>query len=370
MNITKLKQQPWNCSGVLFLLILTMFSCNQISERSSGSESGQINFVTPVDSGGFEFSSPSLKTEDVNYSDNRYGSEFFIDKTGNLAYFSIDSEKEIHRYNIGGSEHSYSEKIIEGEIEGFRIEDSTIYILADSIFYVKNHGLQTLDSFNYLPPKIENKYGIDFSTEVGFNLFKVQDFYGIIYYEVDSETGVYGTTDSLFYLFNADTAFFTGHLCPSIATSFQYFRYPCLDVDNEFIYHAPKVGNCISKTRIGGETLTKSITDDSNRYLDLKVEDQYQISLLKKYRYTTDYNRKIMVNDDNIFLVKEFLIDAYQENKITKYNRGIEVVKFDKDLSLVKTYRLDVPSFSHAVLDGNKLIILSLYREKFYVYEV
>jgi len=353
--------------GLLFLFLINATSCQQGSE----SESKRVEFAydLPVDSGSFNYDDRSGNETDRDYVENRFGRGIF--KVNNhFVYKSIDSENRLHSFDFSTNTHSYSKKICNSKIDGFKIENERIYLLYDSIFFVKDHLLNTIDSFPFPSPIIDGKHSIDFSMENGSNIIKNKDFFGVVYYQVDPISGNYGNTEKIFYLFNKDTAFFVGQNCQEVDTTFQYFRYPCVAEEEQFIYFSPKIGNCISRVGVQGNEISAKIDSSSSRYLTLNSEDQYQISRLKKYRLSSDYNRRIILSNDYVFLLKEFKKRSYVKDNIMQYERDLILKKFDKNLNAKGSIYIKNTPFSNIYLEGNTLYLFSFLKQKFYVYEV
>lgn len=355
--------------GVLFLSIFFLISgCdkNKIIDK-------ERTFLTPIDSIHFNYSSDSWKGINSNYSENRYGRKLMLDSNNNFWYFSIDSENQLHKFNFGTNKHSYSKKICNYKIEAYKLDTSLIYLLFDNKLVIKDYHLNTIDSFVYLAPTINKKHGIDFDLENSHSIFKVKNYLALLYYVVDTMsdgTNFYRMSDPLFYFFNRDTAFFASNGCYKTDTSFQYFRYPNVISDQEYLYHAPKVMNCISKSNEISTLLNVQIDTIRNNYLSINHSDQYQISKLKKYRFSSDYNREIKVSENFIYLLKEIPSKIYYEDKVRKYEHFLEISKFNKQLKLIETLNIKDKFYSFSFIKNKKLYLFDIYKNKCLIYEI
>lgn len=205
-----------------------------------------------------------------------------------------------------------------------------------------------------------------------FNLFKIKDYYVVMYYVVDKgvNNDLYRNTKKKFYYFNHDTAFFANKGCEHMDTTFQYFRYPAVFSDLEFIYHSPRVMNCISKSNEVKTLINSPIDTIHSNYLSIKIDDQYQISKLKKYRFSTDYNKEIIGSGNYIYLLKEYAHEIFYQNNVRNYNRKIKVVKFDKDLNITSNYYINNNSYSVSYMKNNRLYLFNFKTNKCLIYEV
>ncbi|MCO5259607.1 MAG: hypothetical protein M9916_05640 [Crocinitomicaceae bacterium] len=355
---------------ISFLLILmySLLGCNSNSNQRI-KESDKITYLHPVDSISFTYQSSSWKGNSSNYTENQYGQNMFIDSNNNFKYVSINSRNEIHVFDFGTNQHSYSEPITSSNLEAWLIDSNLIYLLYNDTLHIKDYDLNTIDAFAYKKPKIKLPHGIDFSVENNNSLFKVNDYYVLMYYVVDKNEW-YRNTKYLFYYFNQDTSFFSNKVCEELETSFQYFRYPVIASDGFFLYHAPRVLNCISKSN-ELKTQNHSIIDNlKNNYLSLKHIDQYQISKLKKYRFSTDYNKEVFITTDYVYLLKEFPIDIHVENNIQIYNHNLELIKFDKNLKKISSYYIKDNVYYYAFMKEKKMYLFNFKKNKYYVYEI
>jgi len=362
--------------GVLFVSLLFLFGCNEV--KKTGNELNFLkeekSFLAPFDSLSYNYSSDSWKGKLANYSENRYGQMLTLDSGNNFCYLSIDTDNELHRFNFSTNEHSYSSKICNSTIQAYKIDSSLIYLLYDDILFIKNFQLNTIDSFSYKHPVIDQQHGIDFTLENNSNLFKMKDYFALMYYVVDElpdGSGLFKNSENLFYFFNKDTSFFSGEGCEKLQDSvFQYFRYPTVTNDNGSIYHAPRVLNCISKTSEVSTIINSEIDAKTNNYLTINHLDQYEISKLKKYRFSTDYNREIINSGAYIYLIKETPDKIYYENGVRKYKHSLELRKFDMELNFIKTYYIQNKFYSFTYIDNDKLYLFDIYNNNAIIYEL
>lgn len=360
-------QQPNYSIGLLFIILAIQTGCKE------NINTDQKSYLSPVDSLAFNYTSASWRGNDPNYSDYRFGKHMFIDSSRTFVYVTIDSDKQLHTYNFKTSMHTYSKQICSSNIDAFKIDSSLVYLVFDGTFYVKDYQLNTIDSFPYASPNITQKHDIDFSIENNSNLFRIGNYYALMYYVVDEKpdgTNLYRNSDRLFYYFNRDTAFFANKTCPEADTTFQYFRYPAVTNDSEHIYHAPRVLNCISRSNWDGTSINTSIDTSKNNYLTIRADEQYEISKLRTYRFSTDYNRDLIASGNYIYLIKEFPNKIYYENNVRTYDHILEVKKFDKQLKVIKTFYIKDNSYSFAFIEDNKLYLFNLDKNKCLVYEI
>jgi len=355
--------------GVLFLSFI-FFSCHSSGNRPDN----EFTYVLPVDSFTFDYKSKTRKSLSSKYSENRYGRKIVRDKDGTLKYLSIDSDKQLHQFLFKSNSHTYSEKICNKEIDGYMIDSSLIYLLYDSTFYIKDFNLSTIDSFKFRPPSLTQKHGIDFSGENGSNLFRFKEYFFLMYYVIDKlKDGdeIYRNSDYLFYFFNKDTAFFASKGCEELQETFQYFRYPSVANNNKYIFHAPKVLNCISKSNEERTKINASIDSTQNHnYLKINHSDQFVISRLKKYRFSTDYNKNILLTDKYVLLLKEIPERIYLEENVRKYDIVLQIDKFDLDLNFIKSFYIKDKSYSEAYVEKDSLYLFKLNKNKTFVYEI
>jgi hypothetical protein len=358
--------------GLLFTPIFIFLSCKEGSHESESSDQN-LTYLAPVDSVDFAYSSPSWKRNTSNYLENRYGQNLYLTSDKKFLYASINSDNELHAFNSKTNEHTYSKQICSGRIDAFKIDSSLMYLLYNNMFYVKDHQLKTIDSFVYTPPVINQKHSIDFSIENNSNLFKIKNYFVLLYYVVDEkpdDTEIYRNTEYLFYFFNRDTAFFANKQCQELSSSFQYFRYPVVASNDEYLYHTPRVMNCISKSS-ENKTLIHALIDTvKSNYLAIKPNDQYEISRLKKYRFSSDYNRDILLSNNCIYLIKEIPAKIYYKDNVRMYETVLELKKFDKQFNLVKSTYIKDHIYSYALIEGNKLLLFNFFKNKYFTYEI
>ncbi|WP_457618657.1 hypothetical protein [Lutibacter sp.] len=370
MLFNNLKEQSNVSIGLLLILFFTLNSCTEKGkENSFKTKVSSIKYLTPIDSVDFVYKSPSWKGDSVNYYDNRYGYSLFLNMNNTFELVSINSNNELHRFNFKSNLHSYSKPICKNEILAFSIDSNYLSLLYNDTLYVKDFQLKNIDKFPFPKPNIQREHGIDFSIENNSNLFKINNYYVIMYYIVD-EKGEYRSTKYLFYYFNKEEAFFSNKMCEELEKSFQYFRYPAIVTDNNFIYHAPRIMNCISKSNSSSTVKHNRIDEKKDGYLKLNPEDQYQISKLKKYRFTSFYNKCIMSSGENIYLLREFLYNSYFEKGVKKYNHDIELIVFNKNLEKQKSYFIKDNAYSFTFIKNNKLYFFNLNKNKYYSYEI
>lgn len=355
--------------GVLFLSVFLLIGCDESKELSTENKI----LLTPIDSLIYDYSSDTQKITNPDYSENRYGYYIFLDSNEQFIYLSINSDNQLHKFNFDSNVHSYSEKICNSNIDAYMIDSSNIYLLYNNIFYIKNHQLKTIDSFTYESPNLSQKHAIDFSVENNANLFRIKDYFALMYYVVDEMpdgTNLYRNSDELFYFFNRDTAFFASKGCNELNTSFQYFRYPAIISDNEFLYHTPRVMNCLSKSNSVSTFQNSKIDGVGKNYLTINHSDQYEISKLKKYRFSTDYNRDLILSGSFIYLIKEIPDKIYYEKNVRTYEHVLEIKKFDKKLKHIKTSYIKDKIYSFAFVKEGNLYLFDINRNKALIYEI
>lgn len=354
---------------VLFFLALILVGC----KSSEKSKSNEINFNNPIDSIEFNYLSETLKKTNINYSENLYGDIVLKDSSNKFKYYSINSDNQLHIFDFSTNIHYYSKKICNYDIKGYMIDSSHIYLLYNDFFYIKDFNLNTLDSFKYPKPKINKKHDFDFSIENTSNIFKLKNYFVIMYYEVDNISkgqDLYKNTDKLFYFFNKDTSFFNGNNCNINDTTFQYFRYPAVASDGNYLYHAPRVMNCISKTNNISTIINSKIVTKKGNYLTCSFNDQFEISKLKKYRFSTDYNRNIITDGDYVYLFTEIPLRIYEEQNVKKYDRILKLTKYNKNLKLMKTYFIKNKNYNYPFISNNKLYIINFDLNKIFIHGI
>lgn len=331
------------------------------------------SYLKPLDTLFFNYSSNTDKSGS-EYLDNRYGYRIVGLPDGSFKYYSIDSDNQFHEFDFKTSTHTYSENRFQGEIDAYLIDTTEVYLLSGNWLYVLDYQLTIIDSFFYSTPHVPHeKYGIDFSLESGSNLYRVDDYFVLLYYVVDEledGTGLYRNTDSLFYFFNADTAFFTGRGCAERDTAFQYFRYPCIAVNNGFIFHSPKMLNCIAKSDENSTILSRKIDTVRKNYLSFRHSDQYQMSKLKRYRFSSDYNRELVIDQGRMFLFTQIPEKIYYKENVRKYEHIFQLNEFDENLVLKKTSYIKHDSYSFSYLNDDTLYLFNKFKNRAVLYEL
>lgn len=357
-----------------FLLgcIFVFSQCELTQTTNVNNKIEKKKFINPIDSISFNYKLDE-EFSDIYY-DERYGKIILIDSTNGFIFKSINSNNQLHEFDFKANKHSFSKSITNNSIKAYKLDTNLFYLLVDSIFYIKDYDLKTIDSFVYHPPVIINRHDIDFSIEDKSNLFKIKDFFVTIYYEVDkTQKGddLYKNTDELFYFFNKDTSFFYGKNCLNENdTLFQYYRFPNVVSDNNYLYHTPKILNCISKTGAKSTMISKQIDSLKNNYLSLNYEDQFEISKLKKYRFTTYYNKELITNNNYLYLLREVLDSVYYVKGIREYNRSIEIIKFDKNLNKLNSFYVKIQYYNYALVINDKIYFFNFDKNIIYVYKI
>lgn len=349
------------------LLAIFFFSCSNESFDEEKYELllDDIIYLKPVDSLFFDFDSETrdlVNYYDNNYVENRYGYHLFVDSNEIFNYVSIDSYNRLHIFNFKTYVHSYSEPICNCNIDAYKIDSEYLYVLCDSIFYIKDYNLKTLDYFSYKTPYLEEINSIDFSVENESNLYKINEYFVVMYYvvnEIEDGSKLYSNTNKLFYFFNRDTSFFASEGCKEHLSSFHYFRFPAVASDGEYLYHTHRVMNCISKSNEIATIINAEIEENDN-YLSLEFSDQYEMSKLKKYRYSTDYNRNLYFSNEFVYLIKEIPVKIYYEDDIRKYELALKVIKFDKELTKIHTAYISERIYSFAYISDEKLFLFNI----------
>lgn len=358
--------------GALYSLTLVMNSCtNHVDNTVNVNDN--LTFLLPKDSMFFDYSNETRKNTDLDYFESRYGYYVSIDENNNFVYLSIDSDNQLHKFESKTNTHSYTKKIWSDKIDAYKIDNEQVYLLYNDVFHIKNYQLQTLDSFPYKSPSINQRHSIDFSGENNSNLFKVGDYYALMYYVVDDMpdgSSLYRNHEKLFYFFNRDTAFFGGNDCIEFKNSFQYFRFPAITSDNQSIFHAPRVLNCISKTNHTSTKINSKIDYEENNYLSFEHSDQYEISKLKNYRLGSHYNRDLLVSGDNIYLIREIPQKIYFEEGVKKYKHIIEIRKYDKELNHIESYYIENNVYSLISIKNGRVFLFDFEKNKTLIYEL
>lgn len=360
------------CTGVLLFCISLLGGCADNNETSIYLD-GEIPFLEPVDTLTFHYENTSIKANSTGYSENRYGQVVLMDSNNNWHYWSIDSDKQLHHYDFRTGVHSYSDTITGESIQAYKLDASFIYLLYGDYLYVKDYTLHSLDSFPFPRPVIDQMHGIDFSIENSYNLVKTNQYFMLMYYVVDKQengTSRYRNTYDAFYFFNRDTSFFAIRGCVSADSVFQYFRYPALTYDGEYLYAAPRVKNCIARFSESLVAEYSVIEEDRNNYLTLEHADQYEISKLKKYRFSSDYNRDILIDGHHVYLIKEVPRKIYLENGVRMYDRILKVVAFNKDLSGSHSAYLEDQKYQISWVHKDRLYLFDFSKNYALVYEI
>lgn len=372
MKIAKFLKYPNYLIGVLLFTVFFIGCDRENQDKVIYQE--KFDYLSPIDSISFNYvlNLPKERNEEI-YPDNRYGQNIHLDSNGCFIYTNINSLNELHTFNFCTNEHTFSETICNYRIDAFKIDSSRIYLLYNDTFYIKDYNLNTLDSFKFSSPTFNQKNRIDFTIENNSNLYKIKDYFALMYYVVDIEednSETYRNTDSLFYFFNRDTSYFAIRGCEESHVDFQYFRYPAIISDSDYLYHVHRTVNCISKSNEKSTIINKPIESTKNNYLNISNEDQYQISKLKKYRFSSDYNREILNYENYIFLIKEIPSKIYLEDDIINYNHILQIRKFDKQLNDIGNYYIKDNSMSYSFIKKGQLLIFSFTKQKYYIYEM
>ncbi|MDR0801172.1 hypothetical protein [Fluviicola sp.] len=375
MKVTEIKtsRQAGLISGLLALLIaIALTACKENGESNNKGAISGIPYISAIDSVSFNYQSPSWKGGGHDYSDDQFGRYISVDSNNHFRYISINSYNELHTYDFSTHVHTYSRPVCKAKIEAFKIDSSLIYLLYNDTLFVKDFQLNTVDSFTYKRPNILQKHGIDYDSENSSNLFKVNNYYVLMYFVVykigDHEE--YRNSKYLFHYFNKDTSFFANKVCNELDTSSIYFRYPAVTSDGQFLYHAPRMKNCISKSNELKTLLHVSIDKTKNNYLPFHHGDQFQISVLKKLRFSSDYNKDILISGNHVILLREFLKESYYKNNIQNYNLDTEIIIFNKDLKKIRSYFIKDNGDFYSLVKNNKLYLFNVFRNKYYVYEI
>lgn len=363
----------WYLVGILGLLICWIFcfsSCvDSLKIKNKETTRKKINYTLPSDSIEFSYCTSSWKKSSFNYSENQYGQNVYRDKNNHLMYASINSLNELHTFDFQTNKHSYSKEITDENIDAYLIENERFNLIYENNLIVKDFKLRTLDSFIFNLPKIIQQNGIDFSMENKSNLFKVNNYFVLMYFVVDHRK-VYRNSKLLFYYFNKDTAFFNNRMCKELENSFQYFRYPAVCSDGKFLIHSPRVLNCISKSNEIKTCLHKKIHLKDNYYLKIKPEDQYEMSRLKKYRFSTYYNKEILFLDGNYYLLQEFPSKITYFKEIPTYKHSLRLQKYNNNLEKIKSIIIKDNVYQTLFIEGNYFYVINFNLNKCYKYEI
>ena len=128
--------------------------------------------------------------------------------------------------------------------------------------------------------------------------------------------------------------------------------------------------NCISKSNSSLTVKHNRIDENKNGYLKLNPEDQYQISKLKKYRFTSFYNKSLIHSGENTYLIREFLHDSHYKKGIKNYNHDIELIVFNKNLEKQKSLFIKDNAYSFTFIKEGKLYLFNIQKNKYYIYEI
>lgn len=371
-NKVFINRQPFLLFGLL-LFIISSFSCNNNNNAGKPLSKVSYDYLLPVDSINFDYTTGSKLSSNTEYSEDFYGQNRVWLKDGSFLYASINSRKELHVFDFKTNKHQYSKQICPYSIKAYRVDSGAIYLIYNGFFYKKNFQLKTLDSFRYPAPSISKPHGIDYDKENNANLFKVGDYFALMYYIIDKAkdgSDSYRHTNYLFYYFNKDTSFFADKGCLDKNPSFEYFRYPALTSDGGYIYHAPRVKNCLAKSNYLKTLFTKPIDSSKNNYLTLQPNDQYLVSKVKRFRFSTDYNRDLLVTPNSLFLLKGFPKRIYKKKGITKYERNLELIEFDKQLNVKNHFYIRDTKYTFVFINGRNLFLFNFEKGKYYVYKI
>lgn len=161
-------------------------------------------------------------------------------------YVVINVNWEFYLYDFVMNVYIYFKLVCYGDIDVYVFDLFYIYFICDNFFYIKDFVLKIIDLFFYWKFVIKWKYNIDFSIENLVNLFKVKDYFVVMYYVVD-EIDEYWNMKYLFYYFNCNIVFFVDKMCSEFDILFQYFCYLVVVVGDGFIYYFLRVMNCVLK---------------------------------------------------------------------------------------------------------------------------
>lgn len=370
MILCNLMKQPKRNFGLLLFLIVLFTRCedSEVKIKKSNIQKNDLKFATPTDSVVFNYNSKSWKKSNYEYIENLYGQNIFRDLNNHIIYASINSLNELHTFDFNTNKHHYSKQITKNKIDAFLIENDCINILVDNNLIVKDFKLRTIDSFAFKTPIIKLENGIDFSLENKSNLFKVNNYYVIMYYIVDHN--IYRNSKKLFYYFNRDTSFFNNQMCDELEHSFQYFRYPAICSDGGYLIHSPRVLNCISKSNESKTLIHKNISTNNNIYLKINHEDQYEISKLKKYRFRTYYNKELLWDKTNYYLIQEFPSNITYVKNIPTYKHSLKLIKFDSRLKRIKSIVIKDNVYNALLINEGMLYLFNFKKNRYYRYEI
>lgn len=351
----------------LFLIVIFNCGCNQNQQNTR-----IIDYLEPIDSVLIKgFNDTTIMA--LNSNPNRYGEFLFRDSNDCFVYRSLNSNNQLHMYNICTNVHDYSERLFDNEINAALLDTHFMYVLTENQFYQMDYQLKIIDSFFFKQPKINLNHGIDFDFENHSNLFKVNEYFVVMYYEiVDKSDGtkIYQNTNPIFYYFNKDTAFFASN-SPSLKdSSFQYFRYPAIASDQNHLYHIERMNNHLLKsnqTEVSERTIIDSV---QSNYWSMKHEDQYNLSKMKKIRFSTHYNRQVLAGKEHVLVATEYPSKIANVDGIRTYNHDIILRFYDKSLNRLKSYRIRDNAISYIYYSRSLLYIFNFHKQKYYVYKV
>lgn len=329
-----------------------------------------LNYSQPIDSLMFNFTEGNIQINKENFTIGKNIN--FVNDT-EFVYNELTDPIGLHSFSSIDNKHSYINFRNKLNVIATMINDSEISVLTDSFLYRFDLTFNIFDSFKYKKPVINYVNGVDWSNDET-NLFKIGNFYTVIYYKV-TDDGEYRNTPEQFYLFNKDTAFFSGQECNCIKNEYNYYRYPVAVTDENYLYYSPSLHNCISRinSNFNSAPLHHSIKTSKTNYLMFDKEFIYSLSKHEEMRFTTDFNFKMFCDNSSIYLLKEFTSDILiDKNNIKKYNRGLEVIKLDKNFNFIKSTYIDLSTklyYGRVKLHNNKIYFFNLEKNKCYVFK-
>lgn len=330
-----------------------------------------LNYSQPIDSFFFNFTEEDLQ---INKESFTIGKNIKMLNDTSFIYYELKNPFGLHSFSSIENKHTYINFRNQLNVVASMINDSEISVLTDSFLYKFDLNFNIIDSFKYRKPIVDNVNGIDWSDDEA-NLFKIGNFYSVVYYRVTDE-GEYRNTTKQFYLFNKDTAFFTGQECNCIQREYHYYRYPVVVTDENCLYYSPSLHNCISKisSNINSVPFHHSIKQSNTNYLKFDKEYIYSLSKHEKMRFTTDFNFKMLCDNKNIYLIKEFTREILvDKNKIQTYKKGLDIINLDKNLNFIRSSYIDLDSklyYGRIKLHNNKLYFFNFEKNKCYVFKV
>lgn len=360
--------------GLFICFIFLIMGCDSnenevILDRNISSK----YFLEPIDSVKFHSNFDSLRSENKSFLDHRYGYSILMDSNNLFNLTSINSNNEVVRYNFNSGNITNFGKTTNFDIEAFKIDKDEILLMYNDSLHVVDFELSSIKSIRFPKANIKRKHDIDFSMENRSNVFEYKNNYFLLYYIVNENNEgeeIYANTDPLLYFFDADTSYFTGSLENDTMFLFQYFRYPVINTDSSYIYFSSRVSNSLTMADENGNIKTIQIDETDNKYLPFEYRDQYQISKIKKYRFSSAYNKEILINSKHLFLIREIPTKIYINEGIKEYETKLEVIVYDKELNRLKNFFIDKSSYSYITLKEEKLYLFNLLKQKYYEFEV